>query len=289
VALLVVLAGCSNANGGKASGPKPDADPAVSTTVTTAQAHGAVPDPTTVTTAVAPTVPAVPAAPATTTTTAPDGSLLPGMQGDAVRALQTRLVGLHYDPGPQDGRYGPGLVSAVMAFQKVVGLPRNGRSTPDVLAAVAAAADPGPLLADGGATRVEIDFKRQVLFFWRDGALLRILPVSTGNGRKYCEEGVCGVAVTPSGSYRVERRIKGKRKSYLGLLYDPLYFKGGYAIHGSPSVPASPASHGCVRIPLHVSVWFYDNVPNRTPVYLIGGRNPATPLPPEAPTQPPPG
>ena len=44
------------------------------------------------------------------------------------------------------------------------------------------------------------DFKRQVLFFWRDGALLRILPVSTGNGKKYCEEGICGVAVTPSGS-----------------------------------------------------------------------------------------
>ena len=48
-------------------------------------------------------------------------------------------------------------------------------------------------------------------------------------------------------------------------------------------MPAYPASHGCVRIPLHVSRWFYDNVPDRTPVYLIGGRNPATPLPPEPP------
>jgi peptidoglycan hydrolase-like protein with peptidoglycan-binding domain len=234
---------------------------------------------------IAPAAPApVPGDPATTTTTVPaDGRLLPGMQGDAVRVLQERLVALRYDPGKVDGRYGAGLVSAVMAFQKVNGMPRNGRATPDVLAALAAATDPPPMLPDGGPTRIEVDFKRQVLFFWRDGALLRILPVSTGNGKKYCEEGICGVAVTPSGSYRIERRIKGKRKSYLGLLHDPLSFKGGFAIHGAPSVPGYPASHGCVRIPLHVSPWFYDNVPNRTPVYLIGGRNPATPLPPEPP------
>jgi peptidoglycan hydrolase-like protein with peptidoglycan-binding domain len=267
------------------------ADPALAAPVTTAAAPSTTATPPATT---APTVPAVPApspapvAPTPTTTVPADGRLLPGMQGDAVRALQERLVSLHYDPGKVDGRYGAGLVSAVMAFQKVSGMPRNGRATPDVLAAVAAATDPPPMLPDGGAARVEIDFKRQVLFHWRDGALLRILPVSTGNGKRYCAEGICGVAVTPSGSYRIERRQQGKRKSYLGLLYDPLYFKGGYAIHGSPSVPAYPASHGCVRIPLHVSRWFFDNVPNRTPVYLIGGRNPATPLPPEPPPAPPP-
>lgn len=222
-----------------------------------------------------------------------DGRLLPGMQGEPVRALQQRLVALHYDPGPVDGRYGGGLTSAVMAFQKVAGMPRNGRATVDVLAAVAAATDPAPLLPDGGPTRIEVDFKRQVLFFYKDGVLQRIIPVSTGNGKKYCEDGICGVAVTPSGSFRIERRIKGKRKSYLGLLYDPLYFYGGFAIHGSPSVPGYPASHGCVRIPMHVSRWMFDNAPNRTPVYLIGGKRPATPLPPEpppgqpAPAQPP--
>lgn len=122
-----------------------------------------------------------------------------------------------------------------------------------------------------------------MLFFWKDGALQRIIPVSTGNGKRYCEDGICGVAVTPSGSFRIERRIKGKRKSYLGLLYDPLYFYGGFAIHGSPSVPGYPASHGCVRVPMHVSRWLFDHVPNRTPVYLIGGKGPATPLPPDPP------
>jgi peptidoglycan hydrolase-like protein with peptidoglycan-binding domain len=287
---LVALLALSNCSDGVTGDGAARRSPETSVTTVPAMAPPEAPpatDPTTSTTA----------PPATTTTVPADGRLVPGMQGEAVQALEQRLVALHYDPGAIDGRYGGGLTSAVMAFQKVAGMPRNGRATLDVLAAVAAATDPAPLLPDGGPTRIEVDFKRQVLFFWKDAALQRILPVSTGNGKKYCEEGICGVAVTPSGSFRIERRIKGQRKSYLGLLYDPLYFYGGYAIHGSPSVPGYPASHGCIRIPMHVSRWMFDNVPNRTPVYLIGGNRPAMPLPPEpppvqpqpAPSQPTPG
>jgi lipoprotein-anchoring transpeptidase ErfK/SrfK len=277
---LLALSGCTGGVTGDATArPAPEA--AVATVPATAPPETPpASDPATTSTTTAP----APPAPSTTTTTVPsDGRLVPGMQGEPVRALQERLVALHYDPGPLDGKYGGGLASAVMAFQKVAGMPRNGRATLDVLAAVAAATDPAPLLPDGGPTRVEVDFRRQVLFFWKDGALARIIPVSTGNGRKYCAEGICGVAVTPSGSFRIERRIKGQRKSYLGVLYDPLYFYGGYAIHGSPSVPGYPASHGCVRIPMHVSRWMFDNLANRTPVYLIGGKRPATPLPPDPP------
>ncbi len=286
LASLLVLAGCSE----DAAAPMSQAGPALdgSSTTTTATTAATATTSTTIAAPPATAPPVVSPVPPAQPPPPADGRLVPGMQGEAVRALQERLVALRYDPGKVDGRYGGGLTSAVMAFQKVHGLPRNGRATPDVLAAIAAATDPAPMLPDGGPTRIEVDFKRQVLFLWRDGALLRILPVSTGNGKRYCAEGRCGVAVTPSGSYRVERRQAGKRRSYLGLLYDPLYFKGGYAIHGSPSVPASPASHGCVRIPLHMSRWFYDNVPDRTPVYLIGGRNPATPLPPEPPPPEPP-
>lgn len=32
------------------------------------------------------------------------------------------------------------------------------------------------------------------------------------------------------------------------MLYRPRYFVGGYAIHGSPSIPPFPASHGCARV-----------------------------------------
>jgi lipoprotein-anchoring transpeptidase ErfK/SrfK len=31
-------------------------------------------------------------------------------------------------------------------------------------------------------------------------------------------------------------------------MYRPDYFHGGYAVHGMTSVPAYPASHGCVRM-----------------------------------------
>jgi peptidoglycan hydrolase-like protein with peptidoglycan-binding domain len=34
----------------------------------------------------------------------------------------------------------------------------------------------------------------------------------------------------------------------LGQIYRPKYFIGGVAIHGSQTVPAYPASHGCVRV-----------------------------------------
>jgi lipoprotein-anchoring transpeptidase ErfK/SrfK len=34
----------------------------------------------------------------------------------------------------------------------------------------------------------------------------------------------------------------------LGRLYRPVYFYGGYAVHGSGSIPAYPASHGCARV-----------------------------------------
>ena len=41
------------------------------------------------------------------------------------------------------------------------------------------------------------------------------------------------------------------------VLWYPLYFKGGFAIHGYPSVPAYPASHGCVRIPMWIAPSLY--------------------------------
>jgi lipoprotein-anchoring transpeptidase ErfK/SrfK len=31
-------------------------------------------------------------------------------------------------------------------------------------------------------------------------------------------------------------------------MYRPNYFYAGYAVHGMTSVPAYPASHGCVRM-----------------------------------------
>ena len=46
------------------------------------------------------------------------------------------------------------------------------------------------------------------------------------------------------------------------------FFIGGFAIHGYHSVPAYPASHGCVRIPLWIAVRVYSLLDYGTSVYI---------------------
>ena len=211
----------------------------------------------------------------TTTTTAPPivapAGLGAGSRGDEVAALERQLDAQRYDVGKVDNVFDATTSHAVMAFQKVHGLKRTGRATQDVLDLVGKVGAPGALLPSGGATRVEVDLKRQVLLLFKGGTLFRTLNVSTGSGKRYCVDGDCAMAVTPGGSYKVFFRRNGLRISRLGKLYNPLYFNGGIAIHGAPSVPGYPASHGCVRIPMSSSNWFPSQVPNGTPVYVIGG------------------
>ena len=80
--------------------------------------------------------------------------------------------------------------------------------------------------------------------------------------------------MTPAGSYHVFQRVRGWQTSRLGRLYNPLYFNGGIAIHGSSSVPGYPASHGCVRIPMSAAEWFPDRVSLGTPVYVVSADEP---------------
>ena len=105
-----------------------------------------------------------------------------------------------------------------------------------------------------GRDYVFIDLDRQLLFDVREGTVRRILPVSTGNGEPYTgRDGERHVAITPRGRYEVFRMVAGEDENYLGTLWYPAYFTNGYAVHGSTSVPAQPASHGCVRIPRHLA------------------------------------
>jgi lipoprotein-anchoring transpeptidase ErfK/SrfK len=97
---------------------------------------------------------------------------------------------------------------------------------------------------------------------------VRVLPISSGNGAWYVSEGEKRRAVTPTGRFRVYRKIPGWRKSRLGLMYYPVYIVGGIAIHGSPSVPRRPASHGCIRIPMSAAIAFYNTAPIGTAVHV---------------------
>jgi peptidoglycan hydrolase-like protein with peptidoglycan-binding domain len=190
--------------------------------------------------------------PPTTTTTVPpapsdDGTFAPGEQGDEIRALQQQLGALGYWHGESDGRYGQLTRQAVLAFQKTAGLARDGIAGPATQFALGAAARPAPLEPSGD--HLEIDLDRQVLLVVDDGQTKWVLNTSTGNGEAYASpRGGTAVATTPTGRFTINREIDGLRQAPLGTLYRPKYFVGGIAIHGSGSIPAEPASHGCARL-----------------------------------------
>ena len=190
-----------------------------------------------------------------------------------VTAAQRVLTDGGYYVGPLDGRPGPVLRSAVMAFQKVNGLGADGTVGPATLKALAAPKRP-VLKGSSPANRVEVDLTRQVLYVVEGGAISRIMPVSSGNGATYEQkDGGTARALTPVGHYTIQRRIVGERRADLGILYDPQYFYGGWAIHGSNSVPAGPASHGCVRVTRPDAKYLLDALRNGMAVYLYGGRH----------------
>jgi peptidoglycan hydrolase-like protein with peptidoglycan-binding domain len=203
--------------------------------------------------------------------------------------VQERLVELRFDPGPADGSFGQGTAHAVEGFQKLSGMRPDGVVGPEVAAALAApAAVVTPLVPDGGPDRVEVDLQRQLLFLYKGGDLRLISHVSTGNNESYCVEGSCNnKAVTPVGAFRFSWRYKGWRQSRLGKLYNPVYFtSSGVAIHGALSVPTYPASHGCVRIPMHIAEYFPSLVAKGDAVYVRAGPG-ATPGAPPPRSQPP--
>lgn len=190
-----------------------------------------------------------------------------------VAQAQRTLADLGYYLGAADGRRGSALRSAVMAFQKVQGLRADGTVGPATLKALQAPRKP-VLKGASPSNRVEVDLTRQVLYVIKDGKVQRILPVSSGNGATYEQkDGSTARALTPTGYYKIQRRIVGVREADLGTLYDPQYFYRGWAIHGSNSVPAGPASHGCVRVTRADAKWLLSNISVGMTVHLYGGQH----------------
>jgi lipoprotein-anchoring transpeptidase ErfK/SrfK len=87
-----------------------------------------------------------------------------------------------------------------------------------------------------------VDLSSQRMRVYEDGRLAYSWSVSTG-ARGYR---------TPTGSYRAKRlhRMWYSRKYDLAPMPHSIFFRGGYAIHGTPHVRnlGYPVSHGCVRL-----------------------------------------
>jgi Putative peptidoglycan binding domain/L,D-transpeptidase catalytic domain len=156
---------------------------------------------------------------------------------------------------------------AVIAFQKVEGLKRTGVLNDQVLDELRNASR--PVAKYDGAAHVEIDISRQVIFLVdENGQVTKVLSTSTGSGERYLSEGKWDRAYTPRGRFVISRQIHGIRKAPLGTIYNPSYFNGGIAIHGSNSVPVTAASHGCARIPRFADKEFVEMVRVGMPVYV---------------------
>jgi hypothetical protein len=108
----------------------------------------------------------------------------------------------------------------------------------------------------------EVDKTNQVLRAYAGDKLVLESPVSTG------KEG----HATPNGTFAAGEKFPMHHSD----LYDnaPMPYSvqigGGYFIHGFSSVPAHPASHGCIRLPMEQAKRFFDWVEPGTPVIVTG-------------------
>ncbi|WP_405151821.1 L,D-transpeptidase family protein [Sphaerisporangium sp. NBC_01403] len=209
---------------------------------------------------------------------APHGTLKFGAKGVAVKELQGRLRELGYMPGKIDSKYGGTTQSAVWAFQKVQGLTPTSTINSRTWRALEAPRAPQVLVPSGKPDRVEVNLTKQVAVLYRAGQVKLITHISSGSGIPYCETATwqgktqrfCGDARTPTGDFKTTWRRSGWHKSYLGQLYNPIFFNGGIALHGALSVPLAPASHGCVRLPMHVAQVLPSLLGTGVPVHVRG-------------------
>jgi lipoprotein-anchoring transpeptidase ErfK/SrfK len=201
---------------------------------------------------------------------------------EEIRRAEQKLKDLGYWIGSVDGAWDATDRHALIAFQKISGAKPTGMLTRTELNALTRAVPPLPREQKTGR-HIEVDIARQVLFLVdTDGKVANILPVSSGSGKNFHENGYPEThAVTPCGHLEVYSRAAGWKKSPLGEMYNPLYIVGGIAIHGSEDMRTYPASHGCIRIPMYASRLLPKMVDKGTPVFVYGCREekPALPAP----------
>ena len=181
----------------------------------------------------------------------------PGSSRTWNRALRTalRFRGFHVPGGTS---YSSQLGDAVIAFHKAYGRARTtsfeaGDWTRLTRKAVA-------VRYGGAGMHLEVDKGRQILMQVTNGRPTFIIHVSSG-----------ATGNTPVGRHSILWKGNWVPSLYGALLYKSMAFQGAFAIHGYPSVPTTPASHGCVRVPMWIAATLYAKTPVGTTVYVYEG------------------
>ena len=173
--------------------------------------------------------------------------------------LQARLLRLGYWLRDAPGTFGAATAHAVVAFEKATGFARDGIVDAAEFRKLRAANRNKSRSTAGHV--FEVDLQRQLLLDVDNGRVAWVFDTSTGR--------IPGT--TPSGNFHVYQQVDGWVHGTLGTLYRPKFFAGDVGIHGSPSIPPYPASHGCVRLfnaamdwiwssgdlPIGTAVWVY--------------------------------
>lgn len=117
---------------------------------------------------------------------------------------------------------------------------------------------------------ITVDLYKQTLFVWEGGKMINQSKVSAGLPK----------TPTVKGSFKIRYKIpsttmKGESKAYGKYLYKNvpgvMYFYQSYAIHGAywHNRFGTPASHGCVNVPLAFAAWLYEWAPVGTRVEVF--------------------
>ena len=101
---------------------------------------------------------------------------------------------------------------------------------------------------------IEVSKPLQVLFVVRSGQVILVSHVSTG-----------ATGNTPVGRWHVYSKVPGWLPDGM---FDSSFFLRGFAIHGYPTVPFYPGSHGCVRVPVWLAPRIYQYDPPGSTIYI---------------------
>jgi peptidoglycan hydrolase-like protein with peptidoglycan-binding domain len=238
----------------------------------------------------------------TVTTTVPKTTLsrtlsrgLPASED--VRVMQQRLNDLHFDVGTVDGIFGASTEMAVWAYQSLIvnlsGKDITGKVTPELWDRMQDPLGLPVFRPDASSTHAEIFLPAQAMALYVNHELRLITHVSSGSGQKWCDEfknvpawpgattttappgqknpRYCGTSTTPGGVFKVYLKRDGWIDIPLGRMFNAISFNAGIAIHGYPDVPKNPASHGCVRVPMHISMYLPDLLHNRDQIFVWDG------------------
>ncbi len=191
--------------------------------------------------------------------------------------------------GPKDGKWGSQTARGICAFRSIAGLPisRSGISSNDMVTLRNYRSNYGSLnsipapLNSGNSTYLVANKTCQVMTYVESGRYVKVMPISTGKagyetpnisvGLGYTNKGwSCSSLYPETCTKQSAGRFSSVSNS--GNMYNKRLVSGAIYVHGSNSVPTSPASHGCIRVTVADSDWMYDHVGNngKTPLSIVG-------------------